>query len=97
MRFTADIPAAVTRKKRFERPPRSGVGSPRRDLDVPLCLQPIKGSVNGANGYFTFRAQFNLLPHRNPIGAIFEPQKRQHDDVLEFAEVIAAGHYLYNI
>jgi len=31
-RFTAAIPLAVTWKKRFDRPPRSGVGSPSRDL-----------------------------------------------------------------
>jgi hypothetical protein len=28
---------------------------------------------------------------------IFQPQQRQDNDVLKFAEVIAFSHYLYNI
>src|ERR1700733_931057 len=32
VRLTANIPLAVIRKKRFDRPPRSGVGSPNCDL-----------------------------------------------------------------
>jgi hypothetical protein len=28
---------------------------------------------------------------------IFQPQKRQNNDVLKFAEEIATRHYLYNV
>jgi hypothetical protein len=28
---------------------------------------------------------------------ILQPQKRQHDDVLKFAEKIVIGHIVYNI
>jgi hypothetical protein len=43
------------------------------------------------------RAEFDLLPHGDSIGPIFQPQKSQHNDVFELAEIIATGHYLYNI
>ena len=49
VRFTAATPCAVPRKKRFERPPRSGVGSPEARLDVPLRLQTIKGGKDGTD------------------------------------------------
>jgi len=42
-------------------------------------------------------AEFNLLPHGDPIGAIFQTQQCQDNDVIEFARVIAAIHYLCNI
>jgi hypothetical protein len=42
-------------------------------------------------------AELDLLPHGNSIGSIPQPQKRQDNDVLELAEVIATRHYLYNI
>lgn len=42
-------------------------------------------------------AELNFLPHRDPVGPIFESQQRQENDVFEFAEIIAARHYLYNI
>ena len=35
--LSAAISSAETRKKRLERPPRSGVGSPRRDLTYPFA------------------------------------------------------------
>jgi len=42
-------------------------------------------------------AKFNFLPHGYPISAIFQPQQGQNNNVLEFAEVVAITHYLYNI
>lgn len=66
-------------------------------LDVPFCLQAIKGGIDCADGHLTVSAEFDLLPHGDSIGSIFQPQERQNNDVLEFAEIIARGHYLYNI
>jgi hypothetical protein len=40
-RFTAAIPLAVTWKKRFDRPPRSGVGSPSRSNRLILIRDDI--------------------------------------------------------
>ena len=44
VRLTAAIPFAVTRKKRFARLPRSGVGSPRRDLTYPFASRRLEQS-----------------------------------------------------
>src|SRR5580698_1001327 len=65
--------------------------------DVPLALQATKSRIHGADRHLTLSAQLNLLSHGNSIGPILEPQQRQDNDVLEFAEIIAAKHYLYNI
>ena len=65
--------------------------------DVPFSFQAIESGVDGANRDFAIGAAFDLLPHADSVGAIFEPQERQDDDVLEFAEIIAVRHYLYNI
>ena len=43
------------------------------------------------------RAEFDLLAHGDPIRSFFQAHQRQHNNVLEFTEVIAASHYLYNI
>jgi len=66
-------------------------------LYVPFCLQTIESGVNGADGYFSVRAKFDLLSHGYSIGAIFQPQKCQDNDMFEFAKVVAFGHYIYNI
>jgi hypothetical protein len=65
--------------------------------DVPFSFETIQSGVYRTNRYLTVNAEFDLLPHRDPIGPIFEPQKRQDDNVLEFAQKIAVTHYLYNI
>ncbi|MEA2258468.1 MAG: hypothetical protein QOJ51_1293, partial [Acidobacteriaceae bacterium] len=36
-------------------------------------------------------------PHGDPIGAFFQPQQGQNNNVFEFTKIIAASHYLYNI
>jgi basic amino acid/polyamine antiporter, APA family len=65
-------------------------------LDVPFCLHTIEGGVDGADRHLTFSAEFNLLSHGHSIGSFFQPQQRQHDDVLEFTQVIRTRHFLYN-
>ena len=66
-------------------------------LNEALSLQTIKGGVNGPDRHFAAGAELDLLSHRHSIGSIAQPQKRQDNDVLEFTEVIAVRHYLYNI
>ena len=66
-------------------------------LYVPFSLQAIKCGIDGADGYPPASADFDLLPHGDSIGAIFQPHQCQQIDVLEFPEVIATRYYLYNI
>ena len=66
-------------------------------LDVPFGLQTIQGGVDSADRDFTFGAELNLLPDRDSICAIRKAHECKDNDVFEFAEVIATGHYLYNI
>src|SRR5262245_48236664 len=66
-------------------------------LDRALGLQNIKGGVNGPDRHFPTSTELDLLLHRDSIGPISQPQKCQDNDVLEFAEVVAVRHYLYNI
>ena len=65
--------------------------------DVSFSLQAIQSGVHRADRYLAVRAKFDLLAHSYPVGAIFQPQEREDDDVLEFAKIIAVAHYLYNI
>ena len=65
--------------------------------DVTFRLQTIEGGVDSADGYLATSAEFDLLPHRDSIGPVFQPQKRQDDEVLEFAKIIVPSHFLYNI
>ena len=64
-------------------------------LDVPFRLQPIKGGIDSANGHLALGAEFDLLAHWNSICSLSQPQECQDNDVLEFAEVVADGHFLY--
>lgn len=64
---------------------------------VTLRLQPVKSSVNRADRYFAPGARFDLLPHGDPVSAIFQPQQRQENDVLELPEVFPSDHYFYII
>src|SRR5271166_6592556 len=66
-------------------------------LDVSLGFQAIKRGIDSADGHLAASPQLDFLSHRNPIRPIVQPQKCQHNDVLEFTEVIATKHYLYNI
>ncbi len=61
-------------------------------FDVAFCFQTIERGINGADRYVAVNATFNLLPHRYSIGPITKTQKRQDYDVLEFSEIIPAGH-----
>ena len=61
-------------------------------LDVTLRFQTIKRGVDGTYGYFTPGTPFDFLSHRDPISLIRETQKRQHDNMFEFTEVIAVRH-----
>ena len=74
VRLTATSPFAVTRKKRFARPPRSGVGSPRCGFYVSLGFQTIKSGVNGTDGHLTTGAEFNLLPYSDSVGLISQAE-----------------------
>jgi hypothetical protein len=66
-------------------------------LHLPFTFQAIERGINCANRYLALCAEFELLPHRDSIGAVFQPQKGENNDVLEFAKIIAPSHYLYNI
>ena len=66
-------------------------------LNVTFRFQTIEGGVNCADRYFTLNARLNLLSHRDPICAITEMQKCENYDMFEFTEIVAGGHYLYNI
>jgi hypothetical protein len=65
-------------------------------LDVPFCLHTIEGGIDGADRHLTFSAEFNLLAHGHSIGSFSQSQQREHDDVLEFTQIISTGHFLYN-
>ena len=65
--------------------------------DVPFGLQTIQGGVDSADRDLAFGAELDLLPDRNSVRAISKAKECQDNDVFEFAEVIATGHYLYNI
>ena len=66
-------------------------------VHVPFGLQAIERSVDGPDGHLTPNATLDLPSHGYSIRALLQPQKCQENDVLEFAEVIATRHYLYNI
>ena len=66
-------------------------------LDVPFALQAIERRINCADRYFPLCTEFDFPPHGDSIRSIFQPQKRQDDDVLKFAEIIATSHYVYNM
>ena len=84
-------------KKTFRTSATFGRGIASIGLDVPLRFQTIKGGINSADGHFAMSAEFDFLPHGHSVCAIFQSQQRQKNDVLEFSEVVAAGHYLYII
>jgi hypothetical protein len=94
VRFTAITPFVVRRKKRLDRPPRSGVGSPRWDLTYPFASSRSSG-VNGANRNFAASSRLHFLAHRDSVGIVMEPHEPQNDYIFETAEVIPI-HYLYN-
>ena len=80
------------------RPPatfRGGIAA--EGLHISFRLQAIKRGINSANRHLTFNAGLDLPSHGHSIGLVIQPKKRQENDVLELAKVIAAGHYLYNI
>jgi hypothetical protein len=66
-------------------------------LHISLRLQAVQSSVDCTDRYLALGTKFDFLAHRNPVGSIVQTKKGQDNDVLEFTEVIAAGHYLYNI
>ncbi len=61
-------------------------------FDVSFRFQTIKRGIDGADRYVAVNATFNLLPDRYSIGPITKTHKRQDHDVLEFSEIIPAGH-----
>jgi len=65
--------------------------------DVPFDLQTIQGGVDSADRDLAFGAELDLLPDCNSVRAIRKAHECKDNDVFEFAEVIATGHYLYNI
>jgi hypothetical protein len=65
--------------------------------DVSFSFQAIQSGVHRANRDLTVSAEFYLLTYSDPIGAIFQPQEGQDNDVFEFTKVVAVTHYLYNI
>ena len=66
-------------------------------LDESFRFQTIQGGVDSADRDFAFGAKLNLLPDGNSVRAIRKAHECKDYDVFEFAEVIATGHYLYNI
>ena len=66
-------------------------------LDVSFRFQTIQGGVDSADRDFAFGAELDLLPDRNSVRAIGKAHEGKDNDVFEFPEVIASGHYLYNI
>jgi hypothetical protein len=65
--------------------------------DVPFDLQTIQGGVDSTDRDLAFGAELDLLPDCNSVRAIRKAHECKDNDVFEFAEVIATGHYLYNI
>lgn len=74
---------------------RSGVSRARPH--EALGFEPIKSGVDGADGHLATGSRFDLPPDPDAVGLLIETQNREKDDVLEFAEVVATGHYSYNI
>ena len=71
--------------------------SPPQDLTYSLLPGRPAVAYTAPMETSRMRAEFDLLAHRDPTGSFFQPHKCQHNHVLEFTEVIAASHYLYNI
>ncbi len=63
---------------------RRGVAYPRPY--VALAFQAFKRRVHGADRDFTPRARFDLATDRGAVGVATEPQQRQENELLEFAE-----------
>src|ERR1019366_1227581 len=84
-------------KEAFRTPPTFWSRIAAARLDAPFFLQAIERGINAPYCPLPFNAEFDLLPHRDSIGSIFQSKKRQDNDVLKFAEIIATRHYLYNI
>ena len=64
---------------------------------IAFGFQAVQRGVNCADRNVTLCACGNLLSHRDSIGSVTEAHKCQNHNMLEFPEMIAIGHYLYNI
>jgi len=60
--------------------------------DIAFSLQAIERGIYGPDGNFTIGAQFDFLADGDAVGAVFQAQEGQNDDVFEFAEEVAVAH-----
>jgi hypothetical protein len=61
-------------------------------VHVAFCFKAAKGGIDSPDGDIATNAHFNFLSHGDSVGVITETQERENDNVLEFAEIITAGH-----
>src|SRR5205823_3602921 len=69
---------------------RSWIAKPRSDQG--FFFQPIEGAIKGPDGQRSFRALFDFAADWHAVGVVAQPKNGKQDDLLEFAEMLAAGH-----
>ena len=64
---------------------------------ITFGFQTIKSGVDGADGYLTLRALFDLPSDRNAVCLVSQTQNTKKHDVLEFSQIIMPRHFIYII
>ena len=68
------------------RPPRSLVGSPTKDEDVPFDLESLERFVDRTQRDDAAGALLDFLPYRHAVGIVTQPEQRQQHELFEIAE-----------
>lgn len=66
-------------------------------LHVTFGFQTVESGIHSTDGYVPSNTRVNLLPDRDSIGLLVQPDECQENNVFELAQVIATKHYLYII
>ena len=74
---------------------RFGLALPRRDIAAPL--QPSQGALDRSKRGRPSAPLLDGASDGDPIGIVLETQEREHDHVLELAQVTWSSHQLYSV
>ena len=87
---SASTPASVTVKNRRARPPLSSARAPQ----VAFVLEPIERGVDRADGHGPFGALLDFAANLHAVRLGAQPCDGQQDNLFEFAQVLAAAHFV---
>jgi len=72
-------------EKTFRTSAAFGRGLTELGFDVTLRLKAVERGIDGADGYLTLRARYDLPPDRYSVGLVVQTQNCEKHNVLEFA------------